>query len=86
MLGTTEGPSLWSGLWIQVLQELILPLVASLANQAANAGAREGHIVHELLQMQGICAQWPSGSGPGSSLNSYPMRFGQGQGCLFTEH
>ena len=65
MLGTTEGPSLWSGLWIQVLQELILPLVASLANQAANAGAREGRIVHALQHIQGIRAQWPSGLGPG---------------------
>ena len=55
MLGTTEGPSLWSGLWIQVLQELILPLVASLANQAANAGTRCCSLVHKLLHVQGVC-------------------------------
>ena len=51
VLGASEGPQLWGALWIQVLGDIILPLVAKLAQRLSHARARDATAAARSLRM-----------------------------------
>ena len=51
MLGASEGPQLWGALWIRVLGDVILPLVAKLIQRLGQARSRDAPAAARFLRM-----------------------------------